>query len=173
MLKIFTTQLAGIFSRIQDKESDAIEDGARLLAQAAVSGHSIYLYGANEMRGILCEAELGSEPLPSVKAFPETAEAITESDRVLMFCSGPGTAGEQALAEELYEKGVGLVCVSPIVKDQPGIEAFCDVHIDSKLKMPLLPDEDGTRYGFPSLMTGLYVYHALSFTLKEMLQEYA
>ncbi|MCT6830342.1 MAG: DUF2529 domain-containing protein, partial [Bacillus velezensis] len=34
-------------------------------------------------------------------------------------------------------------------------------------------DEDGTRYGFPSLMTGLYVYHALSFTLKEMMQEYA
>lgn len=34
MLKIFTTQLAGIFSRIQDKESEAIEDGARLLAQA-------------------------------------------------------------------------------------------------------------------------------------------
>lgn len=27
MLKIFTTQLTGIFSRIQDKESDAIEDG--------------------------------------------------------------------------------------------------------------------------------------------------
>lgn len=30
MLKIFTTQLTGIFSRIQDKESDAIEDGARV-----------------------------------------------------------------------------------------------------------------------------------------------
>ncbi|MEQ5999242.1 DUF2529 domain-containing protein [Bacillus amyloliquefaciens] len=173
MLKIFTTQLAGIFSRIQDKESEAIEDGARLLAQAAVSGHTIYLYGANEMQGILCEAELGSEPMPSVKAFPDTADSITESERVLMFCSGPGTAEEQALAQRLYEKGIGLVGVSPVIKDQTGIEAFCDVHIDSKLKMPLLPDEDGTRYGFPSLMTGLYVYHALSFTLKEMMQEYA
>lgn len=89
-----------------------------------------------------------------------------------MFCSGPGTAEEQALAQKLYEKGIGLVGVSPVIKDQTGIEEFCDVHIDSKLKMPLLPDEDGTRYGFPSLMTGLYVYHALSFTLKEMMQEY-
>ena len=31
MLKIFTTQLTGIFSRIQEGESDSIEDGARLV----------------------------------------------------------------------------------------------------------------------------------------------
>lgn len=90
-----------------------------------------------------------------------------------MFCSGTGTAEEQALAKELYEKGAGVVCVSPAAKDSAGIEQYCDVHIDSKLKMPLVPDEEGTRYGFPSLMTALYVYHALSFTLKEILQEYA
>lgn len=89
MLKIFTTQLTGIFSRIQDKESDAIEDGARLLAQAVISGHSIYLYGANELQGVFYEATESSEPFPSVKAFPESAEEVTESDRVLMFCSGP------------------------------------------------------------------------------------
>ncbi|MCY8499146.1 DUF2529 domain-containing protein [Bacillus atrophaeus] len=173
MLKIFTTQLTGIFSRIQDKESEAIEDGARLLAQAVVSGHSIYLYGANELLGILHEASAGREPFPSIKVFPDSIEHITESDRVLMFCSSPGTEEEQALAKELYEKGAGVVCVSPVVKDQNGIEQYCDVHIDTKLKMPLVPDEDGTRFGFPSLMVGLYVYHALSFTLKEILQEYA
>nr|WGD93364.1 DUF2529 domain-containing protein [Bacillus subtilis] len=173
MLKIFTTQLTGIFSRIQDKESDAIEDGARPLAQAVISGHSIYLYGANELQGVFFEATESKEPFPSVKAFPESAEEVTESDRVLMFCSGTGTAEEQSLAKELYEKGAGVVCVSPAPKDSAGIEQYCDVHIDSKLKMPLVPDEDGTRYGFPSLMTALYVYHALSFTLKEILQEYA
>ncbi|MCC2930175.1 DUF2529 domain-containing protein [Bacillus sp. LBG-1-113] len=171
MLKIFTTQLTGIFSRIQDKESDAIEDGARLLAQAVISGHSIYIYGANELQGILHEATESKEPLPSVKAFPANADDVTESDRVLMFCTGTGTDEEQALAKELYEKGAGVVCVSPASK--AGIEQYCDVHIDSKLKMPLVPDEDGTRFGFPSLMTALYVYHALSFTLKEILQEYA
>lgn len=105
MLKIFTTQLAGIFSRIQDKESEAIEDGARLLAQAAVSGHTIYLYGANEMQGILCEAELGSEPMPSVKAFPDTADSITESDRVLMFCSGPARLKNRRWLKSFMKKG--------------------------------------------------------------------
>ncbi|MBR3379532.1 MAG: DUF2529 family protein, partial [Bacillus sp. (in: Bacteria)] len=40
MLKIFTTQLSGIFSRIGEKQAEAIEDGARLLAQAVVSGHA-------------------------------------------------------------------------------------------------------------------------------------
>lgn len=89
------------FSRIQDKESDAIEDGARLLAQAVISGHSIYLYGANELQGVFYEATESKEPFPSVKAFPENAEEVTESDRVLMFCSGTGTAEEQELAKEL------------------------------------------------------------------------
>lgn len=124
MLKIFTTQLAGIFSRIQDKESEAIEDGARLLAQAAVSGHTIYLYGANEMQGILCEAELGSEPMPSVKAFPDTADSITESDRVLMFCSGPGTAEEQELAKSFMKKGSASLAYLLSSKIKPGLRNF-------------------------------------------------
>ena len=34
MLKMFTTQLSGLFNRIFDKEELSIEDGARLLAQA-------------------------------------------------------------------------------------------------------------------------------------------
>lgn len=43
MLKIFTTQLAGIFSRIQDKESEAIEDGARF-AGAGSRQRSYHLF---------------------------------------------------------------------------------------------------------------------------------
>lgn len=69
MLKIFTTQLTGIFSRIQDKESDAIEDGARLLAQAVISGHSIYLYGANELQGVFLRPLKAKNPSHLSKPF--------------------------------------------------------------------------------------------------------
>ncbi|MBU8787618.1 MULTISPECIES: DUF2529 domain-containing protein [Bacillus] len=175
MLKIFTTQLSGIFNRIQEGEAQSIEDGARLLAQAVISDHSVYVYGKNELEGILKEALYSSEPFPSVKPLPQDEEnwpAFQTADKVLMFCAASADENELNMAEKLNEKGIGLVAVSPSGKDGAPIAAFADVHIDSKLKMPLLPDEDGTRFGFPSLMVCLYVYHALSFTLKEILQEY-
>ena len=37
MLKMFTTQLTGLFKRIEEKEEYSFEDGARLLAQGARS----------------------------------------------------------------------------------------------------------------------------------------
>lgn len=175
LLKIFTTQLTGIFNRIQEGEAQSIEDGARLLAQAVISDHSVYVYGKNELEGILKEAMYSSEPFPSVKLLPKDEEnwpGFEMTDKVLMFCAGSADDEELKMAEKLYEKGIGLVVVSPSGKDGAPISSFADVHIDSKLRMPLLPDEDGTRYGFPSLMVSLYIYHALSFTLKEILQEY-
>ncbi|MED1740570.1 DUF2529 domain-containing protein [Bacillus swezeyi] len=175
MLKIFTTQLSGIFNRIQEGEALPIEDGARLLAQAVISDHSIYVYGKNELEGILKEALYSSEPFPSAKPLPQNEEdwpAFQTADKVLMFCSHPSDDSDLEIAKRLNEKGIGLVAVSPSGKEDAPVATFADVHIDSKLKMPLLPGEDGTRFGFPSLMVSLYIYHALSFTLKEILQEY-
>ncbi|MDA7025368.1 DUF2529 domain-containing protein [Bacillus sp. CLL-7-23] len=175
MLKIFTTQLLGIFNRIQEKEALAIEDGARFLAQAVISDHSIYVYGKKELEGILNEALHSSEPFPSVKPLPHDEvdwPVFQPADKVLMFCASPTDNDERQTAEKLNEKGVGLIIVSPSSKEDTSIESFADVHIDLNLTRPLLPNEDGTRFGFPSLMVSLYIYHALSFTLKEILQEY-
>lgn len=62
MLKMFSTQLTGLFNRIQDKEEFSIEDGARLLAQAAVGDGSIYICGLKEMAAVEAEATEGAEP---------------------------------------------------------------------------------------------------------------
>ncbi|MFB8736053.1 DUF2529 family protein [Bacillus sp. SL00103] len=53
------------------------------------------------------------------------------------------------------------VGVGPAQKEPSIIEEHCDVHIDFQLKKPLVPGlDDGTRFGYPALMTCLYVYHA-------------
>ena len=67
MLKMFSTQLTGLFMRIADKEEFQFEDGARLLAQAAVGHGAIYFKGFGEMRGVEFEAIEGAEPLESAK----------------------------------------------------------------------------------------------------------
>ncbi len=176
MMKIFMTQLNGHFNRIQEQEELAIEDGARLLAQAAVGSGTIYIHGYGELRGIVDEAILSSEPLSSAKPlFSEdgTINKLTDADRVLLITHRSNDQEAIELAEKLRELGIGTVGVSCFLKDEKNrLDELVDVHIDSKLKKGLIPDEDGSRYGYPALMTSLFVYYALSFTLKEILSEY-
>lgn len=175
MMKIFMTQLNGHFNRIHEQEEPAIEDGARLLAQAAVGSGTIYIHGFDELGGMIGEAVLSSEPLPSAKPLflaDGSMNKLTDADRVLLFTHRSNDPKAIELAEVLCEIGAGTVGVSCFMKDEAGLDEFVDVHIDSKLKKGLIPDEDGSRYGYPALMTSLFVYYALSFTLKEIISEY-
>ncbi|MFJ5964276.1 DUF2529 domain-containing protein [Bacillus sp. NPDC093026] len=175
MLKIFTTQLSGIFSRIGEKEAESIEDGARLLAQAVVSGHSVYFYGKHELAAVAIEASESKEPFPSCNVLPHDQKeraSLHAGDRVLLFYSDPEDEEIKSLVKELYAQGTPIVGVGPAQTEPSTIEEHCDVHIDFQLKKPLVPAEDGTRFGYPALMTCLYVYHALSFTVKEIIEEY-
>lgn len=170
MLKIFTTQLSGLFKRIQDKEEESIEDGARLLAQSAISGHAIYIYGKNELKGVAKEAMYGRESLSFIKELPDEIEEITPQDKVLMFLQGTEEQDELDLARRLYEQETGIIAVS--AEGREAYENYCDVWIDLGLKKPLVPGENGERTGYPSLLAALFVYHALALTLKEILDEY-
>lgn len=86
MLKIFSTQLSGYFSRVSQKEEMNIEDSARLLAQALVGEGFIYLHGANEMEGVVAEALFGAEPMKQAKRLFENGKEVevTSADRVLL-----------------------------------------------------------------------------------------
>ncbi|MFS0863008.1 DUF2529 domain-containing protein [Fredinandcohnia sp. 179-A 10B2 NHS] len=176
MLKIFTTQLQGHFNRIMDKEEMNIEDSARILSQAVISDGTIFVHGFNEMNAITIEAIQGPEPLQSAKPLFKNGEQaqIEDVDRVLIFTRFSTDEEAITLAEQLQQQGVQTVGISAIAKTESDrtLDQIVDVHIDSKLTRPLLPDEDGTRFGFPSIMTALYAYHGLSFTIKEMVAEF-
>lgn len=116
MLKIFTTQLSGIFSRIGEKQAEAIEDGARLLAQAVVSGHAVYFHGKNELAAVALEASESKEPFPGAKVLPldqKERSLLHPSDRVLLFYSDPEDPEIQSLVKELHEQGTPVVGVGP------------------------------------------------------------
>lgn len=176
MMKIFTTQLMSFFKRIQEQEELSIEDGARLLAQASVGEGSIYIYGHKELDGVRIEATQSFEFIKNAKPLlnenGEIAEVARE-DRVVLFTHYSSDEEAISIAKQLVEKDIQIVGVSAKVKDfENGLETLTDVHIDSKLLKPIIPDDDGSRYGFPSLMTSLFVYYALNFTLKEIMSEY-
>jgi hypothetical protein len=166
LLKMFTTQLTGLFKRIADKEEFSFEDGARLLAQ----GQTIYLLGLREMKAVEFEALEGAEPLKGANVLTN-AEELTSADRVLLFTRT--SADQEAIewASKLQEKDIPFVAVSTEVADGKLVE-LADVHLNLQLTKGLLPDDFGNRYGYPSSMAALYVYYGLKFTIDEIFAEY-
>ncbi len=174
MLKIFSTQLSGYFTRISQKEEMNIEDSARLLAQALVGDGIVYLHGTKEMEGVVSEALHGAEPLKQAKRLIENGNQaeVTSADRVLLISRFSTDENIISLAKGLQEEGHSIVGISAIQNSEISLEQFTDVHIDTKLLKGLIPDDEGNRYGFPSLILSLFAYHGLKFTIDEIINEY-
>lgn len=175
MLKMFTTQLTGLFKKIAEDEEFTLEDGARLLAQAPAGDGFIYILGTAEMKAVAFEAINGAEPLRYSKIISDRLlTELTSSDRVLLLSRFSTDEEAVRVAFLLAEKGVPFVSVCSVLdKDEAGpLITLADVHIDLHLTKPLLPDEEGNRFGFPTAIAALYVYHALKFTIDEILSEY-
>ncbi|WP_019153992.1 DUF2529 domain-containing protein [Robertmurraya massiliosenegalensis] len=173
MLKMFSTQLTGLFNRIHEKEEFSFEDGARLLAQAAVGDGLIYLYGKQEMAAVLAEAFDSKEPLQNAKRWDGNEENITVADRVILFSTYSDDEEAVCAAKWLAGRMIPFVAVSTHISDgEATLAELADVHINLGLKRALLPDEDGSRFGYPASMAALFVYYGLAFTLREILADY-
>jgi hypothetical protein len=173
MLKMFSTQLTGLFKRIQDKEEFAFEDAARLIAQAAVSEGSIFLFGHLEMEAIVLEATVGAEPLRFAKKFPSELADIQESDRAIIITRYSTDIKAIECGKRLQEIGVPFVAISTKMDSETeDLFDLADVTLNLQLTKGLLPDETGNRYGLPTSMAALYAYYGLKFTFDEILAEY-
>jgi len=174
MLKIFLTQLNGYFKKLAEEEEMAIEDGARLLAQAVIGDGRLFIHGLDEMEAVVADATKGKDALPKAEPLFENGTLrhdIDETDRVLLIARLANDERAIALAEQLSGK-VPVVAISADVEGERSLADVVDVHIDSKLTKPLIPKEDGTRFGFPAVMTALFAYYCLFFTIHEILEEY-
>jgi len=173
MLKMFSTQLTGLFNRLQEKEEFSIEDGARLLAQAAAGEGTVYIFGTKEMQAVALEAVYGEEPLQSTAILTEEVE-LEAADRVLIVSRYADDKEAVEAARDLQEKGIPFVSISTVRDDQEAesLDTLADVHIDLRIKKGLLPDEMGNRVGYPTSIVALYIYFGLKFTIEEILEEY-
>ncbi|MCM3602075.1 DUF2529 domain-containing protein [Robertmurraya korlensis] len=175
MLKMFTTQLTGLFKKIQDKEDLSIEDGARLLSQALIGDGHIFIFAENELSAVQSEAIHSKEPLQRARVLeglPQRDE-VTVADRVLILARTTLDERAVAVGKALEEKGIPFVSVATVVEGNgESLNDLAHVHIDLQLKKGLLPDEEGNRYGYPASMAALYVYYGLKFTIDEIMEEY-
>lgn len=171
MLKMFGTQLTGLFKRIQEKEGEAIEDGARVLAQAAVGEGAIYIKGFGEMETAAENALKGPEPMAAARPWEEGTDA-SGADRVLVFTRLSTDTEAVEFAKKLAEQGILFVAISGSTEGSENLTELADVHIDTHCTKPLLPGENGERVGFPSALAALFVLHGIQFTMQEIIEEY-
>lgn len=173
LLKMFSTQLSGLIKRIQDQNEFAFEDGARLIAQAAIGDGTIYLFGEKEMEAVISEALYSEEPFEKVKHWNGQSTDLSEADRVIVFSRYSHDQAAVNAGKWLLERNIPFVAVSThLSSDEDNLVHLADVHIDLQLKKPLLPDDEGNRYGYPASTAALFVYYGLKFTLQEILEDF-
>ncbi len=174
MLKIFATQLNGLFTKIREEQMEELEDGARLLAQAVISDGRIYVFGAEEMAAVALEAVKGTEPLTHATILTsDMIETVSGVDRVLLVTRYSTDQEALTLAKKLVENGISFITLSTHQEsDKESITDLADVSIDLSLRKGLVPAEDGGRMGFPFSMAALYAYYGLKFIIDEILAEY-
>ncbi|MGE6257848.1 DUF2529 domain-containing protein [Heyndrickxia sporothermodurans] len=171
-MKMFLTQINGLFSRIYEKEQYSIEDSARLLAQAAIGQGKIYIKGFEEMDVVSKEAIEGAEPMMNAAPLTDIQE-LTDADRVIIVSRFSNNNEAVQFAEELIERNIPFIAISGSVKtDATDLTKLADVHINTSLIKPMLPSDTGERICFPTSMTALYIYHCIKLTFDEIMDEY-
>lgn len=172
MLKIFTTQFSGIMNKIATNE-EAIEDSARLLAQATIADGTIYLYCKDELQVLISEALHSLEPLKNVVIYnSETMPVLQPSDRFIIATRTNEDEEAILLAKAIQEQHGSVIGISTITaNDKEGLEAFVDVHINLHCKKGLVPNELGNRVANATSMAALVVFFGIRLALNEILAE--
>ena len=172
MNKMFTTQLTGLFQRLSTEENGFLfEDAARLLAQAPFGQGSIYIWGHQELTAVTAEALHGVEPLHAAKELNvHELEKLTMADRVWLFSRSTQDPALLELISYLTKEDIPFVLVANKETDEEAVP-IGNVFIDLKAAKGLLPDETGNRFGFPTGIAALFIYHHIHFLIREYLEE--
>ncbi|RUL53149.1 MULTISPECIES: DUF2529 family protein [Lysinibacillus] len=173
MSKILSTQMSGLFQRIIQSEEEAIEETARLLAQASVGQGKVYFACFDELQAIEMKALYGSEKFTNLAQWtPETI--VSDVDRVCIFTTSCSDPTALTLAKKLYEDFIPFAVVSSeLQNDTNELSALAYTYVSMKIRGGLLPHPTklGERVIIPYLMSALFIYEAIKLNYDEMLSE--
>ncbi len=172
-MKILTTQLTGLLQRISQSEEEAIEETARLLAQASVGQGKIYFACFDELQAVELNAIQGSEPFTNLaKWTPETK--ITDVDRVCIFTKSCQNEEALALAKQLSEEFIPFAAVASEKADETNpLSELAYTYISMKIRGGILPHPTklGERTVVPHLLAALFIYEAIKLNYDEIISD--
>jgi len=169
MSKILTTQLSGLFQRITQNEEEAIEETARLLAQAGIGEGNVYFACFGEMQVVELNACQAVEHF--TKLVPWTKDTvITEADRVCIFTRSAHDEEALALAQQLSDNFIPFAAVaSEAANSENPLADLAYTYISTRIRGGLLPNDLGERIVVPHAIAALFVYEAVKISYDEML----
>ena len=169
MSKILTTQLSGLFQRITQNEEEAIEETARLLAQAGIGEGNVYFACFGEMQVVELNACQAVERF--TKLVPWTKDTvITEADRVCIFTRSAHDEEALALAQQLSDNFIPFAAVaSEAANSENPLADLAYTYISARIRGGLLPNDLGERIVVPHAIAALFVYEAVKIAYDEML----
>ncbi|QDQ01247.1 DUF2529 domain-containing protein [Lysinibacillus fusiformis] len=169
MSKILTTQLSGLLQRITQSEEEAIEETARLLAQAGIGEGNVYFACFGEMQVVELNALQGVEHFAKLQAWTNNT-VVSEADRVCIFTRSAQDKDALALAQKLNNSFIPFSAVASEVATTENLLAeLAYTYISTRMRGGLLPNDLGERIVVPHAMAALFIYEAVKIAYDEML----
>lgn len=170
-MKIFATQLQGIFQSIASKQEEAFEDASRLLLQAVSGTGTLYVAAVPLLKGTaysLCNHPDAPEGIVYTDVIPDD---LQETDRLLLLADSKG-ADELSLWHKTASRAVASsVMIGPgSGEDQIELDPL-DVWLSTFVRGGIVPSDTGEKHGDPTALASLFTGQLLFLYMKEMLEE--
>lgn len=169
-MKMLTTQVSGLFDRIVTNNEEAIEETARLLAQASVGEGRIIIAAFGEYGALSFVATRGQNAFHHALMFEEDL-AINRADRVWILTPSIEDAHAVQLAGQLEEDFIPFAVVAADKENGQELYQKAMTFISTGLINGLLPGEDGERIVKPHGLSALFIYEAVKMAYDEMLRD--
>jgi DNA-binding MurR/RpiR family transcriptional regulator len=172
MMKILTTQIGGLLQRAGSNNEEAVEETARLLAQATIGEGRVIFAGFDEMAAVGLNAQFGAEPFKGAHPFEEGME-IHSADRVWLFTRSAADTRALELARLLARKFIPFAVVtSEKATEDNELADLAYTYMATGFLKGILPGEDiGSRIVQPNLLVALFLYEAVKMAYDEMVSD--
>ncbi|WP_026698830.1 DUF2529 family protein [Alkalicoccus chagannorensis] len=167
MKKIFNTQFSNVLKQ-QEGQDDVLEDAARITSMCLFGAGSLYVAASPALGGIVSQAVHGADALDGCERLMDDTE-LTAQDAVWIFAESPAHVHDELL--RAADAGAGIILVIPEKTDDP-LCSRASALLETKVTRPLIPKEDGSRFGEPHLLAALHVYYDLFFLMDEFQEEF-
>lgn len=171
MLKMFTTQLGGLYQRISSSEEESIEETARLLAQATFGQGRVFFACFDELQAIEVNALHAEERFTNLHNWSDDV-ILNDGDRVCIFVRHADHPKALALAKKLFEQFIPFAVVtSEKLKDAGEIANYAYTYISMGVRKGLIPNDVGERIVVPHTLSASFIYEAIKISYDEMVNE--
>ncbi len=170
-MKMLTTQIGGLFQRLAENNEEAIEETARLLAQATIGEGKVIFAGFDELSTVYTVSQNELDPFIGATEYQSNKE-INTPDRVWILTKSAKDPRALKLARALSLQFIPFAALAIEKEDKDNeLAHLAATYISTGLTKGLLPGDDGQRMVQPHALATLFVYEAVKIAYDEMVTD--